>query len=137
MRRLSFQDAFYQVVPGDLDPSYKFSSSTLQFRGRLELLLCRGGTIDRHVGTIHATHRERYRLASGYIRSLSERESAYVREHACTSRRARVVDTRRIMGGTLMDGLWVPPGTMERTSPSHHPSLSESFIAAPDVYMCI
>jgi len=78
MRRLSFQDAFYQVVPGDLDPSYKFSSSTLQFRGRLELLLCRGGTIDRHVGTIHATHRERYRLASGYIRSLGERESAYL-----------------------------------------------------------
>lgn len=42
----------------------------------------------------------------------------------------RVVDTCRIMGGTLMDGVWVPPGTMERTSPSHHPSLSESFIAA-------
>lgn len=29
-----------------------------------------------------------------------------------------------------MDGVWVPPGTMERTSPSYHPSLSESFIAA-------
>lgn len=34
-----------------------------------------------------------------------------------------------------MDGVWVPPGTMERTSPSHHPSLSESFIAARRIYV--
>lgn len=122
-----------------LDPSYKFSSSTLQFRGRLELLLCRGGTIDRHVGTIHATHRERYRRAThlGTFDLQVRVSSVCVREHACTSRRARVVDTRRIMGGTLMDGVWVPPGTMERTSPSYHPSLSESFIAAPDVHIYI
>lgn len=47
-------------------------------------------------------------------------------------------------GGTLMDGVRVPSGTMERTSPSHHPSLSESFIAAtvyiyerPYTYICL
>lgn len=34
-----------------------------------------------------------------------------------------------------MDGVWVPPGTMERTSPSYHPSLSESFIAARCTYI--
>lgn len=29
----------------------------------------------------------------------------------------READTRQIMGGTLIDDVWVPPGTMERTSP--------------------
>ena len=29
----------------------------------------------------------------------------------------READTRRIMGGTLIDDVWVPSGTMERTSP--------------------
>lgn len=31
--------------------------------------------------------------------------------------RVREADTRQIMGGTLIDDVWVPPGTMERTSP--------------------
>jgi len=56
----------------------------------------------------------------------------------CARARARAracgVDMCRIMGSTLMDGVWVPLGTMERTSPSHHPSLSESFIAAWCIY---
>jgi len=129
------------------DPSYKFSSRLYNFRGRLELLYAVGHHIDT------ATHRERHRRAT-HLGTLDLRGRASGRagegeggagrglgilraESASVVKRVRVADTCRIMGGTLMDGVWVPPGTMEPTSPSYHPSLSESFIAARYMRMCI
>lgn len=67
-----------------LDPSYKFSFSTLQFRGRLELLLW-----PPYMYVRYTPWKAPPRHASGYIRSLGGRESVYLlrlyvraREHA-------------------------------------------------------
>jgi len=107
--------------------------------------------VGHHIDT--ATHRERHRRAShlgtldlrgrargraGAAGRVGGEEARYPpRTSVSLVKRVRVADTCRIMGGTLMDGVWVPPGTMERTSPSYHPSLSESFIAARYIYIYI
>lgn len=90
---------------------------TLQFRGRLELLLPHSRPPCRY----DSTHRESVCTAVSRIRvegaDLSGSPVCAYSIYWLEWTGVREADTRQIMGGTLIDDVWVPPGTMERTSP--------------------